>query len=170
MQIDLDDAEDPHEVLHVYEGDGGVIIRDGGNVSTFGEQSPEVLAAFNAASALVPAGVAELVERLNGENPDRVTATDRLRLFAHDPDTFAFDQDDALSLIPTIEEAASLITSLSADNARMVERIAELEAGAKEVETWWLEQGMAMAANAGEVGAPYAIFRTRALLNKEGGR
>lgn len=65
--------------------------------------------------------VAGLVERLNGENPDKVVATDRLRMFAHDPATFVFDQHDALSLIPTIEEAVSLIQSQAA-------RIADLEA------------------------------------------
>lgn len=42
--------EDPHTVMHVYEGDGGVIIRDGGNISTFGVQSRAVMAAFDAAS------------------------------------------------------------------------------------------------------------------------
>lgn len=43
-------SEDPHTVMHVYEGDGGVIIRDGGNISTFGVQSRAVMAAFEAAS------------------------------------------------------------------------------------------------------------------------
>lgn len=58
------------------------------------------------------AGTKELVERLNGENPDKVVATDRLRMFAYDPDTFEFDQHDALSLIPTIEEAADALERL----------------------------------------------------------
>lgn len=47
---DEDAEEDPHTVMHVYEGDGGVIIRDGGNISTFGVQSSAVMAAFDAAS------------------------------------------------------------------------------------------------------------------------
>jgi hypothetical protein len=47
---DEDAEEDPHTVMHVYEGDGGIIIRDGGNISTFGVQSRAVMAAFNAAS------------------------------------------------------------------------------------------------------------------------
>lgn len=43
-------TEDPHNVMHVYEGDGGVIIRENGNVSSFGAQSDEVQAAFAAAT------------------------------------------------------------------------------------------------------------------------
>lgn len=43
-------SEDPHTVLHVYEGDGGIIIRDGGNISTFGVQSRAIKAAFDAAT------------------------------------------------------------------------------------------------------------------------
>src|SRR5690606_30613182 len=42
--------QEPHEVLHVYDGDGGVIIRENGNISTFGAQTPAVHAAFEAAS------------------------------------------------------------------------------------------------------------------------
>lgn len=67
---------DPHEVLHVYEGDGGVIIRENGNISTFGVQSPVVASAFNAATA-TPADVAGLVERLKeGTFGSDVTKTD----------------------------------------------------------------------------------------------
>lgn len=70
------------------------------------------------------AGTKELVERLNGENPDKVVATDRLRMFAYDPDTFEFDQHDALSLIPTIEEAADALERLERerDEARGIVR------------------------------------------------
>ncbi len=50
-----------------------------------------------------------LIERLNGENPDKVTATDRLRLFAHDPETFDFDQDEAINLLATIDEAVDAL-------------------------------------------------------------
>ena len=53
-------TEDPHTVMHVYEGDGGVIIRENGNVSSFGVQSAEVQAAFAAATAAVPADIAAL--------------------------------------------------------------------------------------------------------------
>lgn len=70
----------------------------------------------------------ELVERLNGENPDKVVATDRLRMFAHDPETFEFDQHDALSLIPTIEEAASAIERTETENGTLRARVARLEA------------------------------------------
>ena len=56
--------EDPHTVMHVYEGDGGVIIRENGNVSSFGVQSAEVRAAFNAATAVTPAEIAEMVDQL----------------------------------------------------------------------------------------------------------
>lgn len=42
--------QEPHEVLHIYEGDGGVVVREIGNISTFGTLTPAVLAAFEAAS------------------------------------------------------------------------------------------------------------------------
>lgn len=70
--------------------------------------------------------VSALVERLNGENPDKVVATDRLRMYAHDPDTFEFDQNDALSLIPIIEEAATTLTTLSTHNAELEREVKRL--------------------------------------------
>lgn len=42
--------QEPHEVLHIYEGDGGVVVREIGNISTFGTLTPAVHAAFEAAS------------------------------------------------------------------------------------------------------------------------
>lgn len=96
-EIDLD----PHETLHVYEGDGGVIIRENGNVSTFGVQPREVMAAFHVATAILPEDVAGLVERLR--NPADRYCTQSVR-----------------------EEAASLIQSQAAESAADKARIAEL--------------------------------------------
>jgi hypothetical protein len=42
-----------------------------------------------------------------------------------------------------------------------------LKAAAKAVEDWWLSDGMRIMEAAGEVGAPYAIFATRATLTQE---
>src|SRR5690606_8786942 len=40
---------------------------------------------------------------VSDERLDRVTAEDRLRLHAHDPDTFAFSPDDAETLVEEID-------------------------------------------------------------------
>lgn len=68
--------EDPHNVMHVYEGDGGVIIRENGNVSSFGVQSAEVQAAFAAATAAVPADIAALVERMDRRSDEMEALSD----------------------------------------------------------------------------------------------
>lgn len=89
--------EDPHKVMHVYEGDGGVIIRENGNVSTFGVQSPEVIRAFNAASALPAGEVGELVKRM--------------RYSVGNPSAWDAYDDGASDLL---DKAATALTSLSA--------------------------------------------------------
>ncbi|GLQ36702.1 hypothetical protein GCM10007908_03220 [Rhizobium albus] len=54
-------SDEVNQVLHVYDGDGGVIIRENGNISTFGKQSVAVDQAFAALSgtreAVEPVGV-----------------------------------------------------------------------------------------------------------------
>jgi len=102
-EIDLD----PHEALHVYEGDGGVIIRENGNVSTFGVQSPEVMAAFHVATAILPEGAAGLVERLR--NPADRYCTQSVR-------------DEAASLIQSQAARARALEAALAEALRLIGR------------------------------------------------
>jgi hypothetical protein len=133
------------------------------------EYARSVIAALqaerDAAAPKLPDDLAGLVERLNGESPDKVTATDRLRLFAHDPDTFEFDQHDALSLIATIEHAAAAIQSL-------VARIAEIEAGLVETTEWLDDATPPYVWGSGshigwEAEQKRRVTAARSLLNKE---
>lgn len=47
---------DPHRVIHLYDGDSALVIRSNGNISTAGEQSNAILAAFEAAAAVAAFG------------------------------------------------------------------------------------------------------------------
>lgn len=108
-----------------------------------------------------PSPVSDLVERLNGENPDKVVATDRLRIYAHDPDTFEFDQHDALSLIPVIEEAAYTLTTLSTRNA-------ELERGIDRLAAYIMENVPGEPSeNQGAVDAAIRLLGKNAALERE---
>lgn len=55
----------------------------------------------------------DLLQRLTGENPDRVTPADRLRLYGTDPETFVFDSGDAWEAVELLEAAASALEALS---------------------------------------------------------
>lgn len=77
------------------------------------ETAREIVRVYLDAAPSMREAVEALIERLNGENPDKVVATDRLRLFAHDPETFEFDQHDALSLIHIVEETAATLRSIT---------------------------------------------------------
>lgn len=69
-----------------------------------------------------------LVERLTGVQ-DSVLAVDRLRLFAHDPETFQFDAGDADEVVEIIDEAAAELSALR-------ERCVELEAENAKLKEW----------------------------------
>lgn len=128
------------------------------DLGCFDSKSDAIVAWNRRASALVPADVAEVVERLEEEV---------VRLSGRSLDFGSADSGIAANLAM---EAASLITSLTADNARMVERIAELEARLEHVTELLVDTWHAAMPPDNDPEQEIAVINARALLNKEGGR
>ena len=71
--------------------------------------------------------MSDIEQRLRGENPEKHTVVDRLRLYAAMPETFVFDSGDAVELDELALEAAGELARLEADNASLRSKMEEAE-------------------------------------------
>lgn len=75
--------------------------------------------------------MSDIEQRLRGENPEKHTVVDRLRLYAAMPETFVFDSGDAVELDELALEAAGELARLEADNASLRSKMEEAEGALK---------------------------------------
>jgi len=69
------DDEDPHQTIHIYEGDGALIVRENGNKDLIGVEHPSLRAGFDFDGPAAPqAGVTEAMVRAAVEAYDAVSA------------------------------------------------------------------------------------------------